>query len=67
MTDIIFCHFGPFFALLMTQKIKIWKKGEKKKKRKRKKNTPGDITILHKGNKNHDHMLHCSAAVIFIF
>ena len=39
----------------------------KKKRKKKKKNTPGDITILHKGNKNHDHMLHCSAAVIFIF
>ena len=24
------------------------------------KQTPGDITILHKCNKNHDHMVHCS-------
>ena len=41
----IFCP----FTLLTTWKIKILKKG-----------TPGDIIILHKRTKNHDHMLHCS-------
>ena len=50
----IFCHFGQFFALLTpltTQKIKILKKWKK---------MPGDIIILHKCVKNHDHMLYCS-------
>ena len=42
----IFCPFAP-----LTQKIKILKKWKK---------TPGDIIILHKRTKNHDHMLYCS-------
>ena len=49
-----FCHFGPFFALLPhpppsnpKNLEKIWKKH-------------GDIIILHKCSKNHNHMLHCS-------
>ena len=44
MTDIIFCHFGPFccpFSPLRTQKIKILKKMKKH-------------LILHKCTKNHD-------------
>ena len=46
----IFCHYGPFFALLpqknpTTQKIKILKKLKK---------TPGDIIILHERTKNLD-------------
>ena len=50
VTNWIFCYFGLFFALfypLKTQNIKIlenWK-------------TPGDIIILHRCTKNHDHML----------
>ena len=43
----VFCHFTP----LTTQKIKILKNWKK---------TPGDIIILHKCTKNHDHMLYCS-------
>ena len=43
----IFCCFTP----LTTQEIKILKKWKK---------TPGDIIILHKCTKNHDHMLYCS-------
>ena len=43
----IFCPFTPPTA----QKMKISKKMKK---------TPGDIIILHKCTKNHDHMLYCS-------
>ena len=43
----IFLPFHP----LKTQKIKILKKMKKR---------TGDIIILHKCTKNHDHMLHCS-------
>ena len=59
-TDGFFCHFRLFSAPwppLTTQweknekKLKIFLKNEKK---------PGDIIILHKCTKNHDHMLHCS-------
>ena len=49
-TDRIFCHFRSFFAFLPHQqheKSKFWKKA------------PGDIIILHKCTKNHDHMLYC--------
>ena len=51
------CNFLSFWAIfcpcstLTTQKIKIFKKWKKR---------PADITILHKGTKNHDHMLYCS-------
>ena len=51
-TDIIFCHFGPFFALYPTNNPKN-QDVEKMKK------TRGDI-ILHNCTKNHDHMLYCS-------
>ena len=47
--DVIIFHFGPFFALLPCPKNQNFKKMRK---------TPGDI-ILHKGTKNHDHMLYC--------
>ena len=66
-TNIIFCHFGPFFSLfpfsftffypfifwpfLKTWKIKNFEKMKK---------AYGDIIILHKCTKKHDHMLHCS-------
>ena len=51
--DRIFCHFGAFFALLHENNLKN-QNFEKPKK------TPGDIIILHKCTKNHDHMLYCS-------
>ena len=109
MTDIIFCHSGPFFALLplygprKSKFSKKWKKhlkilsfykhkwqsydvwflrygvqqteffvildhflpfyppnNPKNQNFEKMKKTPGDIIILHKCTKNHDHMLHCS-------
>ena len=51
-TDKIFCHFGPFFALFPLNNPKN-QNFEKLKK------NPGDIIILNKCTKNHDHMLHC--------
>ena len=54
VTNKIFCHFGPlftFFTTLTTRKIEISKNWKK---------TTGDIIILHKCNKNPDHMLYCS-------
>ena len=53
-TDRIFCHFGPFFALLplyQPEKLKFWKNENK---------IPGDIITLHKSTENHDHTLHFS-------
>ena len=52
-TDIIVCYFGPFFTLLpheQPKKTKFWKNVKK----------TGDIIILHKCTKSHDHMLYCS-------
>ena len=49
MTNRIFCHFGQSFALLPPKNLKN-QNFEKMKKR------PGDIVILHKCTKNHDHM-----------
>ena len=46
---VILDHFFPFTPLKI-QNIKFWK-NEKR---------PGDIIILHKCTKNHDHMLYCS-------
>ena len=53
---VIFGHFLPFdppppYPLLTAWKIKIFKNMKK---------TPGDIIILHKCTKNHDHRLYCS-------
>ena len=62
VTDRIFSHFGPFFALLhsspLQQPLTAWNM----KKSKKWKNCLEiwDIVILHKCTKNHDHMLHCS-------
>ena len=53
MTDVMIFHFGPFFALLTPNNPKN-QNFEKLKK------APGDIIILHKCTKNHDHMLYCS-------
>ena len=52
-TGKFFCHFGPFFALLPSKNPKN-QDFEKLKK------TPGDMLILHKCTKNHDHMLYSS-------
>ena len=49
----IFCPFTPLTA----QKMKMSKKNEKK-------TTTGDIFILHKCTKNHDHMLYCSWDIV---
>ena len=48
-----FCHFGPFFALIPTNNLKIQNFGKLIK-------APGSIIILHKCTKNHDHVLYCS-------
>ena len=53
-TDRIFCHFGPFFCTFYLTNSPKNQNFEKLKK------TPGDIIILHKCAKNHDHMLYCS-------
>ena len=52
-TATIFCHFGPFFALLFLQfaKSKLWK-NEK---------TAGDIISLHKCTINDNHIMHGSS------
>ena len=53
VTDIVFCHFGPFFAnlpVLQTGKSKFWKM----------KNAPIDVIILHISIKNYDHMMYAS-------
>ena len=52
-TDRIFCHFGPFLPFRPHPNNPKNQNFEKLKK------TPGDI-ILHKCNKNHDHVLYCS-------
>ena len=61
VTDVIvtfdFMLFFAPFTLITAQKMKIskkWKKHVEKKK------MPGEIIILHKCTKNHDHMLYCS-------
>ena len=56
LMDTSFCHFGPFTPLT-TQKIKILKSFKKSKKH-------GDIIILHKPPKNHDHMLYFSLDIM---
>ena len=53
-TDNIFCHFGPFFALLPPppKKSKFWRK-----------KTPADIIILHKFTIKDNHMMYVSWAI----
>ena len=54
----IFSHFGSFFALLLlTPKIKIWKKKMEKK--------PGATILLHICTINGDHMM--SALILAVF
>ena len=52
--DIIFCHFGPFFALLPVYNNPKNQNFEKMKKR------PGDIIILHMCTINDNHMMYGS-------
>ena len=49
----IFCYFGQFAALLPP-------KNQKNQNFEKMKKSPGDIIILHKCTKNHDHMIYCS-------
>ena len=53
-TDRIFCYFGLFFPFYSPNNPKNQNFEKLKKK------IPGDIIILHKCTKNHDHMLYCS-------
>ena len=52
-TDRIFCQFGPFFPFYP-------KNNQKNLNFQKMKKMPGDIIMLQKCNKNHDHMLYCS-------
>ena len=52
-TDRIFGHFGPFFALSLSNKPEN-QNFEKLKK------APEDVTILHLCTKNYDHMMYAS-------
>ena len=57
VTDIIFCHFRPFFPLLphyWPRKLKFGKNVKKKKK------TPADIILLHTCTIDQDHMMYGS-------
>ena len=53
MRQIVFCHFGIFFALLSPLKPQKWKFQKNE-------NMPGDKIFLHKCTSYHDHMLYCS-------
>ena len=52
MTDRTVCNFGPFFALFLINNLK-------NQNFKKMKKVLGDIIILHKCTKNHDHILYC--------
>ena len=52
-TDMIFYHFGGFFALLLPNKPKNQNFKQMKK-------SSGDVIILHMCSKNHDHMMYAS-------
>ena len=53
VTERIFCRFRPFFALFFPNNPQNQNFAKMKKR-------PGDIILLHKFTKNHDHMVHCS-------
>ena len=60
MTDVIVIfHFGLFFKLLPPHPLPLLN-SPKNQNLKNENETPGDIFILHKCTKNHDHILHCS-------
>ena len=52
-TDMIFYHFGGFFALLLPNKPKNQNFKQMKK-------SSGDVIVLHMCSKNHDHMMYAS-------
>ena len=52
VADGTFCHFGPFLPFYLTN-------NPKNQKFKKMKKVLGDIIILHKCLKNHDHMPYC--------
>ena len=54
-TDRIFCHFGPFFALLPPNNPENQNYGKMKKKQK-----PRDIIILQMCTINDNHRMHAS-------
>ena len=54
VTDKIFCHFGPFFALLPLPPHDPKNQNFKNEKK------PGDIIMLHMCTKNNDHMIYGS-------
>ena len=56
--DVIIFHFGPFFALLPPSLPPP--NSPKNQNFKKMKKMHGNIIILHKCTKNHDHMLYCS-------
>ena len=60
MADRIFCHFGPFFALLPTSNPKN-QNCDKIKKKTKKTKTPADIIILHKCTINDNYMVYGSS------
>ena len=59
----LFCHLGQVFVLLPPPSPPPPLTAQKMKISKIKKN-PGDIIILHKCTKNHDHPLYCSRDVV---
>ena len=56
MTDIIFCHLGPFFVLFHYRPPKL-------KFGKNVKETPGDIILLNLCNINEDHIMYGSCDI----
>ena len=54
---IVIFHFRLFLTFYPPSSPK---KDNKMKKQKQQQQQPGDIIILHKCTKNHDHMLYCS-------
>ena len=53
VSDVIIFHFGLFFALIPSNSLKNENINNNKKKK------TGNIIILHKCTKNHDHMQYC--------
>ena len=60
-TDKVFCHFGPFFALLPRndpQNQNFAPNKTKNQNVKTMKKTPGDVIILQMCTTNYDHMMY---------
>ena len=58
MTDRLFCHFGPFFALLLHPMPKY--NNQKYQNFEKIKKTTRDIIILHMRTKKYNHMMYGS-------